>query len=457
MSPSRAASENPMQDRLWIRDPLAILAEGAERGVIVEDGRIAELVPKGAEPTAPVQRIFDAARHVVTPGLVNAHHHFYSNLTRTHPEGIDKPLMPWLAALYPRWAAKLDPDNFRLASRMALTELLLSGCTTASDHHAMFARGLEDAMDIEAEEAARLGMRITLVRGSRDLSVKDGMLAPENVVETVDAILADSERVARRYNDRAEGAMTNVAFAPDSPFTVSETLMRETAALAERLDCRLHTHLAERREEVTAARELWGCRPVERMQDLGWISERVWLAHAIHLDATEIATLGRHGVSVCHCPTSSMMLGAGLCRTCELEAAGVAIGLGADASAANDVSNLMGEVRQAMLLNRLTYDPRDVTHRDALRWGTEGSARCLGRRDIGAIAVGLQADLALYRPEGLRFSGAGDPLAALVYCAADRADRVMVKGEVGRRGRPAARRRPRRTDLRAHACVEGLP
>lgn len=418
-----------MAERLWIRDPMAVLAEGAERGVVVESGCIAELVPSGSEPSQPVDRVFDASRHVVTPGLVNAHHHFYSNLTRTHPDGIDKPLMPWLAALYPRWAAKLDPDNFRLACRMALTELLLSGCTTASDHHAMFARGLEAAMDIQAEEAARLGMRLTLVRGSRDLSVKDGMLAPENVVETVDQILADSERVARRYHDPAAGAMTQVAFAPDSPFTVSETLMRETAALAERLDCRLHTHLAERREEVTAARELWGCRPVERMQELGWISPRVWLVHAIHLDATEIATLGRNGVSVCHCPTSSMMLGAGRCRTCELEAAGVAIGLGADAAAATDVSNMIGEVRQAMLLSRLTYDPRDVTHRDALRWGTEGSARCLGRSDIGAIRPGLRADLALYRPEGLRFSGAGDPLAALVYCAADRADRVMIEGE----------------------------
>ena len=417
-----------MAERHWIRDPLAILAEGAERGIVIEDGCIAELVAAGAEPSAPVDRVFDAARHVVTPGLVNAHHHFYSNLTRAHPEGIDKPLMPWLTALYPRWAGKLDPDNFRLACRMALTELLLSGCTTASDHHAMFARGLEDAMDIQAEEAARLGMRITLVRGSRDLSVRDGMLAPENVVETVDAILRDSERVAARYHDRSDGAMTQVALAPDSPFTVSETLMRESAALAERLDCRLHTHLSERREEIDAARELWGCRPVERMADLGWISPRVWLAHAIHLDATEIATLGRHGVSVCHCPTSSMMLGAGRCRTCELEAAGVAIGLGADASAANDVSSMIAEVRQAMLLSRLTYDPRDVTHRDALRWATEGSARCLGRRDIGAIRPGLRADLALYRPEGLRFSGAGDPLAALVYCAADRADRVMVEG-----------------------------
>jgi len=417
-----------MNERLWIRDPLAILAEGAERGIVVEDGRIAELVPSGAEPRHPVHAVFDASRHVATPGLVNTHHHFYSNLTRTHPKGIDKSLMPWLEALYPLWAAKLDPDNFRLACRMALTELLLSGCTTASDHHAMFARGLEEAMDIQAEEAARLGMRITLVRGSRDLSVKDGMLAPENVVETVDAILADSERVARRYHDKRAGAMTQVAFAPDSPFTVSETLMRETSALAERLDCRLHTHLSERAAEIDAARELWGCRPVERMQELGWISERVWLAHAIHLDDAEIATLGRSGVCVCHCPTSSMMLGAGRCRVRELEAAGVAIGLGADASAANDVSNLMGEARQAMLLGRLTYDPSEVTHRDALRWATSGSARCLGRDDIGTIAVGKQADLALYRLDGLRFSGAGDPLAALIYGAATEADRVMIGG-----------------------------
>ncbi|MCX5494535.1 8-oxoguanine deaminase [Kaistia dalseonensis] len=415
-------------ERLWVKTPLAVMAEGAEGGIVVEDGRIAELVPGGAEPAHPVHAIFDASRHVVTPGLVNAHHHFYSNLTRTHPKGINKSLMPWLEGLYPLWAAKLNPENFRLACRMALTELLLSGCTTAADHHAMFAVGLEDAMDIQAEEAEKLGMRLTLVRGSRDLSVKDGMLAPENVVQSIDTILTDSERVIRRYNDRSEGSMVQVALAPDSMFTVSETLMRETAALAARLDCRLHTHLSERAAEVPASFELYGCGPIDRMEELGWINDRLWLAHAIHLDDAEIAKLGRHGVGVCHCPTSSMMLGAGRCRTNELEAAGCAIGLGADASAANDCSNAMGEVRQAMLLNRLTYDPADVSHLDALRWGTEGSARCLGRTDIGTIAVGKQADLAFYTVDELRFSGAGDPLAALVYCAAQSADRVMIRG-----------------------------
>jgi 8-oxoguanine deaminase len=204
--------------------------------------------------------------------------------------------------------------------------------------------------------------------------------------------------------------------------------MRETAALAERLDCRLHTHLSERAAEVSGSFELYGCGPIDRMEELGWITDRLWLAHAIHLDDAEIAKLGRHGVGICHCPTSAMMLGAGRCRTNELEAAGCAIGIGADASAANDFSNVMGEIRQAMLLNRLTYDPADVSHLDVLRWGTEGSARCLGRTDIGTIAVGQQADLAFYTVDELRFSGAGDPLAALVYCAAQSADRVMIQG-----------------------------
>ncbi|MCX5480784.1 8-oxoguanine deaminase [Kaistia geumhonensis] len=417
-----------MTEPLWIKDPIATLGEGAERGVVVADGRIVELVGTGAEPVHPVARVFDASRHVVTPGLVNTHHHFYSNLTRTHPDGINKPLMPWLEALYPRWAGLLDPDNYRLACRMALTELLLSGCTTASDHHAMFATGLEAAMDIQAEEAAALGMRITLVRGSRDLGVRDGLIAPANVVEPIDRILAESEATAGRWHDPAEGSMVRVAFAPDSPFTVSAELMRETAALAERSDCRLHTHLSERPEEIGLAIARSGKRPVDLMADLGWISNRVWLAHAIHLDDAEIATLGKHGVGVCHCPTSNMMLGAGICRTRELECAGVPVGLGADASAANDNSNLMECVRQALLLGRLIYEPGAVTHRDVLRWATEGSARCLGRDDIGAIAVGKQADLAFWTLDELRFSGAGDPLAALVFCGASSADRVMVKG-----------------------------
>ena len=417
-----------MSEPLWIKDPIATLGEGAERGVVVTDGRIVELVAAGAEPVHPVQRIFDASRHVVTPGLVNTHHHFYSNLTRTHPDGINKPLMPWLEALYPRWAGLLDPDNYRLACRMALTELLLSGCTTASDHHAMFATGLEAAMEIQAEEAAALGMRITLVRGSRDLGVRDGLIAPENVVEPIDRILAASEATAARWHDPSAGSMVRVAFAPDSPFTVSADLMRETAALAERCDCRLHTHLSERPEEIGLAIARSGKRPVDLMADLGWISDRVWLAHAIHLDDAEIATLGRHGVGVCHCPTSNMMLGAGICRTRELEDAGVAIGLGADASAANDNSNLMECVRQALLLGRLVYEPGAVTHKDVLRWATEGSARCLGRDDIGTIAPGKEADLAFWTLDELRFSGAGDPLAALVFCGASAADRVMVKG-----------------------------
>lgn len=418
-----------MAEHLWIKDPLAILADGAAGGIVVADGKIVELVPAGRAPAHPVQRAFDASRHVVTPGLVNTHHHFYSNLTRTHPDGINKPLMPWLEALYPRWAGRLNPDNYRLACRMALTELLLSGCTTASDHHAMFATGLEAAMDIQAEEAAALGMRMTLVRGSRDLGRKDGLIAPENVVEPIDRILAASEDLAARYHDPSDGARLQVAFAPDSPFTVSAELMRETATLAARCNCRLHTHLSERPEEIGLSIARSGKRPVDLLADLGWVSDRVWLAHAIHLDEAEIATLGRHGVGVCHCPTSNMMLGAGICRTRELEAAGSPIGLGADASAANDNSNLMECVRQALLLGRLIYEPGAVTHRDVLRFATEGSARCLGRDDIGAIAVGKQADLALWTLDELRFSGAGDPLAALVFCGASAADRVMIAGD----------------------------
>lgn len=414
--------------RIWIKDPVAILANGAERGFVVSGSRIVELVPAGGEPSVPAAEVVDASNYVVTPGLVNTHHHFYSNLTRAHPVAMGKTLFPWLQALYPIWSAKLNPHNFRLATRVALTELLMSGCTTAADHHAMFAVGLENAMDIQAEEANRLGMRMTLTRGARDLSTKDGQLAPPNVVQSIDAIISDSERVIDLYHDTSDGAMLQVAVAPESPLAVSKDLMRETLALSHRSGCRLHIHLAELPVQVEQCLARHGCRLAEYLDELGWLSDKLWLAHAIHLSDSEIALLGRHGVGVCHCPTSNMMVGSGQCRTLELEAAGSPIGLGADASAANDHSNLMDQLRQAMLLNRLTYDPGSMSHLDAFRWGTTGSARCLGRHDIGEIAVGKQADFACWRLDDLRFSGAVDPLAALVYCAAWNAERVMIAG-----------------------------
>jgi 8-oxoguanine deaminase len=412
--------------RLWIKDPLACLAHGAERGFIVEDTCIAELVGRGMEPASPADAVFDASEHVVLPGLINTHHHMYQTLTRAHPQAINKELFPWLQTLYPVWA-RLTPDAIGLATRLALTELLLSGCTTAADHHYLIPASCEDAIDIQVEQARALGMRMTVTRGSMDLSEKDGGLPPDSVVQDLDTILADSERVIARYHERGEGAMIQVALAPCTPFTATKKLMIETAALAERHDCRLHTHLAETRDETAFCIERFGYRPVDYLEDVGWMSDRVWLAHGIHFNDDEIARLAAHRIAVCHCPTSNMVLASGHCRTRDLEAAGVAVGLGVDGSASNDNSNLMESVRHALMINRLTYDAK-VSHFDALRWATAGSARCLGRSDIGEIAPGKAADLAFYKLDELRFSGAGDPLAALVLCGAYRADRVMIAG-----------------------------
>jgi 8-oxoguanine deaminase len=414
--------------RVWLKNPLAILADDAGGGLVIDDGRIAELVGAGKAPARPVDETWDASRHVVIPGLVNTHHHMFQTLTRAHPAAINKPLFPWLEALFPIWAANVKPDNFRLATRLALTELLMSGCTTASDHHYLYPPGIEDAMDVQAEEAGRVGMRMTLTRGSLNLTADKGGNADAGAVQDSDVVLADSERVLGRYHDRSEGAMLQVALAPCAPFNVTKDLMTGSAALAEKHDCRLHTHLGETRDEVRFCLDQFQCRPVDYLEEVGWMTDRVWVAHGIHFNGDEVKRLGRHGVGVCHCPASNMVLASGHCRTRELEAAGSPIGLGVDGSASNDSSNLMEAVRHALMINRLTYDAT-VTHLDALRWATQGSARCLGRSDIGTIAVGKQADLALYTLDELRFSGAGDPIAALVLCGAHSADRVMVKGE----------------------------
>ena len=415
--------------RLWIKEPLAVLAEGADGGVVVERCRIVELIGRGRSPSARVDQVFDASRHVVVPGLINAHHHFFQTLTRAHPAAINKELFPWLQALYPIWAQHMTPEAFRLASRLALTELMLSGSTCVSDHQYLFPTGLEDAMDIQAEEAARLGIRMILNRGSMNLSEKDGGLPPDGVVQDEDTILADCERVLARYHQAGEGAMVQVALAPCAPFTVTKRLMVDSAGLAERFQCKLHTHLGETRDENEYCLQHFACRPVDYLEECGWLTERVWLAHGIHFTDEEVQRLGRHHVGICHCPTSNMMLASGQCRTKELEAAGSPVGLGVDGSASNDSSNLMETVRHALMINRLTYDAASVTHFDVLGWATTGSARCIGRDDLGAIAVDKQADLALYTLDELRFSGAGDPLAALVQCGAHTADRVMVAGQ----------------------------
>ncbi len=412
---------------VWLKDPLAILADGAERGVVVRDGRIAELVPAGGEPATPGIATYDASSFVVLPGLINTHHHFYQTLTRAQPAAMDRPLFGWLTALYPIWA-RMTPEAVDAAATVALAELLLSGCTTTTDHHYVFPPGLEDSIDIEIAAAGHLGMRIVATRGSMNLSQRDGGLPPDSVVQAEDVILADSERLIARYHDPHPFALIQIALAPCSPFSVTTSLMRATAALAARTGVRLHTHLAETADENRFCQATHHCRPLDYLEDCGWLHDRTWLAHGVHFEPAEMARLAAAGTAVTHCPCSNQGLGSGHCPVRDLETAGVTVGLGVDGSASNDASNLMQEVRAAFLLQRGRYGVEQVSHRDALRWATAGSAACIGRPELGTIAVGAAADLALFKLDELRFSGASDPLAALVLCGAHRADRVMIAG-----------------------------
>ena len=413
--------------RIWIKNPLAILGDDAEGGLVVEDDVIVECLPNGTSPAKACNEIFDASETVVLPGLINTHHHFYQTLTRAYGPALDKELFDWLKTLYPIWAG-LTPEHVEVATRLALTELLLSGCTTAADHHYVFPRGLENTIEIQASAAADLGMRVTLTRGSMNLSVKDGGLPPESVVQDADTILADSERLIDAFHDPSKGSMIQIALAPCSPFSVTREIMADTAALADRKSVGLHTHLAETEDENDFCQEMFGCRPLDYLEDVGWMTERTWLAHGIHFSDDEISRLGSAGVGIAHCPGSNMVLASGICRGRDLEQAGAPVGIGVDGSASEDASNLIQEARMALQIQRLRYGAGQISHEDVLRWATAGSAGCLGRGDIGGISVGKQADLAFFKLDEPRFSGAGDPLAALILCGAHRADRVMVGG-----------------------------
>ena len=413
--------------RIWIKNPLAVLADDTGGGIVVEDHVIAECLSSGGNPASAVDEIFDASEPVALPGLINTHHHFYQTLTRAYGPALDKELFDWLKTLYPVWAG-LTPEFLDVASRLALAELLLSGCTTAADHHYVFPDGLEDAVDIQAAAAQEMGIRVTLTRGSMNLSVEDGGLPPRSVVQDADVILADSARVIDAFHDPSPGAMIQIALAPCSPFAVTQEIMMDTAALAADKGVGLHTHLAETENENAFCVEMFGCRPLDYLEQVGWLNDRVWLAHGIHFTSDEIARIGKAGTGIAHCPGSNMLLASGLCPAVELEAQGAPVGIGVDGSASEDASNLMQEARQALQIQRLRYGAAQVSHTDVLRWATSGSAKCLGRNDIGEIAVGKQADFAMFKLDEPRFSGAGDALAALILCGAHRADRVMVGG-----------------------------
>ncbi|MFY1051563.1 8-oxoguanine deaminase [Ectopseudomonas khazarica] len=416
--------------RIWIKTPLAIFTANdldASGGLVVEDGRIVELLGAGQQPAAPCQQVFDAREHVVLPGLVNTHHHFYQTLTRAWAPVVNQPLFPWLKTLYPVWA-RLTPKKLALASKVALAELLLSGCSTAADHHYLFPGGLENAIDVQVEAVRELGMRAMLTRGSMSLGEADGGLPPQQTVQQGEVILADSQRLIGQYHERGDGAQIQIALAPCSPFSVTQDIMRQSAQLADELDVRLHTHLAETLDEEDFCLQRFGLRTVDYLDSVGWLGPRTWLAHGIHFNPDEIARLGAAGTGICHCPSSNMRLASGICPSVELEAAGAPLGLGVDGSASNDASNMILEARQALYIQRLRYGAEQITPQRVLGWASKGSAQLLGRSDIGELAVGKQADLALFKLDELRFSGSHDPLSALLLCGADRADRMMIGG-----------------------------
>lgn len=417
--------------RVWLKEPLAIYTGGEEDargGVVIEGAKVAELIPLGGSPKAAVDETILVRDQVLIPGLINTHHHFYQTLTRAFPPALNKRLFPWLQTLYPVWGG-LKPEQHALATRLALIELLLSGCTTAADHHYLFPEALTDAIDIQAEQAEALGIRVMLTRGSMSLGQEQGGLPPQHVVQTEQAILDDSERLINRWHQRQEGAMVQVALAPCSPFSVTAELMQATARLARREGVRLHTHLAETEDENRFCIEFAGLRPLDYMESLGWLGPDVWYAHGIHFNDDEVRRLGLAGAGVAHCPSSNMILASGIARGRELEQAGVSVGIAVDGSASNDGSNMIQELRQALLIQRLRYQADEVSHLDILRWATQGSAACLGRADVGTLEPGAQADIALFKLDELRFSGAGDPLAALLLCGAHRAEGVLVAGE----------------------------
>lgn len=421
----------PATQRIFIKNPLCIFApESAESvtGLVISDGVIESLLYNNEQPQTACDEVFNAAGLVILPGLINTHHHFYQTLTRAWAPVVNQPLFPWLQTLYPVWA-RLTPEALHLASQVAMAELLLSGCTTAADHHYLFPEGLNDAIDIQVDVVKQLGMRAMLTRGSMSLGEADGGLPPQHTVQTGEAILKDSERLIKQYHERGPNAQIQIALAPCSPFSVTREIMQQSAEMAEAQDVRLHTHLAETLDEEAFCLKMFGMRTVDYLESVGWLSDRTWLAHGIHFNDDEIRRLGEAGTGICHCPVSNMRLASGICPTLDLIEAGAPIGLGVDGSASNDASNLMYEARQALYLQRLKYGAQAITPEKVLSWATAGSAAVLGRDDIGQIAEGKAADLAFFRLDELRFSGSHDPIAAMLLCGAERAEHVMVNGE----------------------------
>lgn len=401
--------------------------EGAD--ILIEGARIAAV---GAVPPEKAKgaRVVDASNHVVLPGLVNTHHHFCQTLTRNIPAVQDAKLFDWLVYLYEIWKG-FDEDAVYQSSRLAIAELLKTGCTLASDHHYLHPRGFPgDLPGLQFRAAAELGIRFAPTRGSMSRSKKDGGLPPDSTVQDEDEILAASEAAIRAYHDPAPDSMRRVALAPCSPFSVSEKAMRDAAALGRRYGVRLHTHLAETGDEDDYCVKIYGRRPLKLMEDCGFIGKDVWYAHGIFFNDAELDRLAETGTGVAHCPSSNMRLGSGICRVREMLDRGVPVGLAVDGSASNDSSDMLGEARQALLLQRVRYGSAGITAREVLKIATEGGARILGFPDAGKIEAGALADLALFDLNRMEYAGGqSDPVAALLFCGYRHgADHVFVNG-----------------------------
>ena len=394
--------------------------------VAVTDGLVSG-VGTGVAP--PATTVLDATDCLVTPGLVNAHHHLYQNLTRAFPPMTDKPLFGWLQSLYPLWRS-LDTEAAHVSAWVGLAELALAGCTTSSDHLYLHPAGAGDLLTAEIDAARDLGVRFHPTRGSMSLSVKDGGLPPDDVVSDDDSILAASAEAVERHHDRAHGAMTRVALAPCSPFSVTEQLMVRTAELAEQLDVRLHTHFAENAEDDEFSLATFGCRPMEYLERTGWCTDRTWVAHCVMPNDDEIRRLGAAGVGAAHCPSSNLILSSGIAPVVALRTAGVHVGLGVDGSSSADSASLWLEARQAMLLAKLRDGAAAGTARMALEMATIGGAGCLGRiGEIGQLTVGAVGDLAVWPLTGPSFAGAlADPVEAWLRCGPVSARHTVVNG-----------------------------
>ena len=421
--------------------------EWADANIFIRDNLIESVGPADAMPNS-ADRVIDARGHVVTPGLINTHHHMVQSLTKAVPVSQNAELFAWLKGLYPIWAG-LTPDMVRVSTQVAMAELLLSGCTTSSDHLYIYPNGVR--LDDSIDGARAIGMRFVATRGSMSVGESKGGLPPDRVVEDEDAILTETRRLIEGHHDASFGAMLNVAVAPCSPFSVSRDLMRVSAELARSYGVRLHTHLAENDHDLAYSQATFNCTPTQYAEDLGWVGEDVWHAHCVKLDDAGISLFAATRTGVAHCPCSNMRLASGIAPIRKMLDAGVPVGLGVDGSASNDAAHILNEARQAMLLARVgramqppevrngqtffgcDLGPSEMTPRDALRLATRGSAQVLGRaRDIGQITPGYCADLALFKLDSLGFAGGAvhDPVGALMLCASAQANHVVVNGRV---------------------------